>query len=406
MKQIYELRGQGRSIRQIARLLGISRNTVRRYVRAPEVPKAKARPRRGSKLDPYKDYILQRLAEGVDNCVVLLREIRAQGYTGGYTILKEFVHPLRQCRQPKVTVRFETAPGEQAQVDFGRYKYVAVDGTMRWVWCFVLVLGWSRAMYVEFVERADVAMFFRCHLNAFARLGGVPRRCLYDNTKLVVLHRDEAGEPVWNARFLDFALRLGFEVRLCRRYRPRTKGKVERGVGYVEKNFWPGARFVDLADLNRQVQVWLDTEANVRIHGTTRERPIDRLAAERAHLAPLPGPERLVAFLREERKVGRDGYVQWNGSWYGVSWTLAGQTVQIQADDGTVQIWMGDRRLVVHPRATRPGQRLTAPGQWDGLPMGDTRPKKAPTARQVASVEVQQRPLLEYEDLVGAVMIR
>lgn len=403
MKQIYALKGQGCSIREIARRLEISRNTVRKYVRAPEIPKPKPRPKRGSTLAPSKDYILRRLAEGVDNCVVLLREIRAMGDDGGYTILKEFVHPLRQRRLPQATVRFETEPGEQAQVDFGRYRYRTPQGLVRWVWAFVMVLGWSRAMYVECVERADVATFIRCHLNAFARLGGIPRRCLDDNAKLVVLHRDEAGQPVWNERFLDFALRLGFAVRLCRPYRPRTTGKVERGIGYVERNFWPGARFVDLADLTRQVQGGLDTEANVRIPGTTRERPSDRLVVERAHLAPLPGPERLLPFLREERRVGRDGYVPWNGSWYGVSWALAGQKVQVQPGEDTVEIWAGERRLVVHARATRPGQRFPAPGQWDGLPMGDGRLRKAPTALQVAALEVERRALAVYEDLVGGV---
>ena len=174
----------------------------------------------------------------------------------------------------------------------------------------------------------------------------------------------------------------------------------------MERNFWPGARFVDLADLNRQVQVWLDTEANVRIHGATRERPGDRLAVERAHLAPLPGPERLVPFLREDCRVGQDGYVQWHGSWYGVSWALAGQKVQLQPGEDTVEIWAGERRLVVHPRATRPGQRFPAPGQWDGLPMGDGRPRRSPMARQVAAVEVQRRPLDVYEALVGGGMSR
>ncbi len=174
----------------------------------------------------------------------------------------------------------------------------------------------------------------------------------------------------------------------------------------MERNFWPGVRFVDLADLNRQAHVWLDTEADVRIHGTTKERPSDRLAVERGYLAPLPGLERLLPFLREERKVGRDGYVQWHGSWYGVSWTLAGQTVQVQPGEHTVEIWAGDKRLVVHPRATRPGQRLAAPGQWDGLPMGDGRSRKAPTALMVATVEVERRPLAFYEAVAGGGMNR
>ncbi|WP_425620822.1 IS21 family transposase [Desulforudis sp. Tu-874] len=257
MKQIIELHGKGESIRAITRLLDVSRNTVRRYLREPGIPKPKPRAKRGSKLDPYKDYIQKRLSEGVDNCVVLLREIRELGYTGGYSILKEYVHPFRRWRRkPEVTVRFETKPGEQAQVDFGRYRYLTPDGTPRYVWAFVLVLAWARAMYVEFIQRADVAGFIRCHINGFARLGGIPRKCLYDNAKLVVLDRDEAGQPIWNKRFLDFALRLGFDIQLCRPYWARTKGKVERGVGYVEGNFWPGARFTDLTDLNRRAQVW------------------------------------------------------------------------------------------------------------------------------------------------------
>jgi transposase len=127
--------------------LGISRNTVRKYLRAPEVPKSKPRAKRGSKLDPYKDYIRKRLAEGVENCVVLLREIRQLGYSGGYSILKAYVHPFRQRRcNPQATVRFETEPGEQAQVDFGRYRYRTPDGKVRHIWAFVMVLGWSRAI--------------------------------------------------------------------------------------------------------------------------------------------------------------------------------------------------------------------------------------------------------------------
>lgn len=134
-------------------------------------------------------------------------------------------------------MRYETAPGEQAQVDFGRYTYLTPQGEERRVWAFVMVLSWSRALYVEFVERADTATFLRCHVHAFEHFGGIPQRCLYDNTKLVVLRRDSEGRPVWNERYLDFSSALGFEARLCQPYRARTKGKVERGVGYVEQNF-------------------------------------------------------------------------------------------------------------------------------------------------------------------------
>ena len=131
MKQLYELKGEGRSIRAIARDLGVSRNSVRKYLRSPQVPRAKEPTPRGSKLDPYKEYLRERLAEGLENCVVLLRELRGRGYTGGYSILKEYVHPFRRPHLPQTTRRFETEPGEQAQVDWGSFTYFTSEGKKR-----------------------------------------------------------------------------------------------------------------------------------------------------------------------------------------------------------------------------------------------------------------------------------
>jgi transposase len=402
VKQIYELRAEGQSVRAIARTLGLARNSVRKYLRADQIPTPRPRPRRGSKLDPFRAHLERRVGEGVVNCVVLLRELRAQGYTGGYALLKAAVHPLRRPPPVAATVRFETAPGAQAQVDFGLFRYRAADGSTRSLWAFVLVLSWSRLLYGEFIRRADLPTFLRCHVHAFERLGGVPRRCLYDNTKLVVLERAADGAPLWNARFLDFAHRLGFDPRLCRPYRAQTKGRVESGVKYVRGNFWPTARFADDAELNRQAQAWLEGVANVRVHGTTHERPLDRLARERAYLLPLPSPGQLAPFLRAERTVGRDGFVAWERAWYGVHWRWAGQTVQVQADHELVQLFAGDRRLAIHPRATRRGQRLIQPGQWAGLPPGDGRPRPEPLAVQLPAIDVEHRPLAAYDALVGA----
>jgi transposase len=400
VKQIYDLRGAGDSIRSIAAKLDVSRNTVRKYLRAPEVPQPVPRPRRPSLLDPYKAYLGSRLAEGVLNGKVLLRELEARGYPGRYTILRDYLRSVRPPRAPRATVRYETRPGEQAQVDFGYFRYQTPEGVTRMVWAFVLVLSWSRAIYVEFVRRADTATFIRCHLNAFAYLGGIPERCLYDNAKVVVLGRDAAGEPLWNPQFLDFSLRVGFQVRLCHPYRPQTKGRVESGVKYVRGNFWPGARFTDLAELNRQGLAWCDQVANVRVHGTTQERPVDRLALERETLHPLPARERLTPFLREERKVGRDGFVAWQGGAYGVPWRWAGAVVQVQASADTVELWGADQRLAVHPRATKPGQRFAVPGQWVGLERAEGRPRREALAQQVPAVLVDQRPLAAYEALL------
>ncbi|MDP6494829.1 MAG: IS21 family transposase, partial [Dehalococcoidia bacterium] len=227
------------------------------------------------------------------------------------------------------------------------------------------------------------------------------RRCLYDNAKVVVLGRDDNGRSEWNQRFLDFALRIGFDIRLCRPYRAQTKGKVESGVKYVRRNFWPGVRFTDDADLDRQALGWCESVANVRVHGTTRQRPKQMLTKEHPHLSPLPEPGRLTPFLREDRKVGRDGYVQWDRSWYGVPWSWAAKTIQVALSTGMVEIWSGDQRVAVHPRAQRPGQRFTLPGQWKGLPNGDGGPRKEPLAVQVSTVEVERRSLDVYELLAA-----
>ena len=189
VKEIYEMKGAGRSIRGIAGELGIARNTVRRYLKSPEAVRAKPRPQRASKLDPYPGYIDSRLDEWLENCVVLPRELRARGYDGGYSILNDYVSPRRRPRQPDATMRLETAPGEQAQMDWGSLAYIGEDGKKRRIWVFVMTMGWSRACYVELVRKADTAAFIQCHVNAFEYLGGVPRRCLYDNAKVVTLGR-------------------------------------------------------------------------------------------------------------------------------------------------------------------------------------------------------------------------
>ena len=159
MKEIYEMKRAGHSARGIARELGLARNTVLRYLNSPEAMLPKPRPPRGSKLDPYTEHIDRRLSEGLENRVVLLRDLRSRGYEGSYTVLSEYVRPRRQRRQPQATVRFETAPGEKKQVDWGSLPYIGADGRKHRIWVFVMVLSWSRACYVELVRRADTAAF-------------------------------------------------------------------------------------------------------------------------------------------------------------------------------------------------------------------------------------------------------
>jgi transposase len=275
---IVALHRQGLSIKAICRQLGVGRNTVRRALRR-EGPPQYVRAATPSKLDPYKDYLLARLAEFPElSAAALCEEIRAQGYGGGISILKEFTRPYRRKRREPV-VRFETPPGRQAQVDWAELGRHELGGERLALHLFVMVLGFSRALYAEAVTGEDLETFLACHARAFAYFGGMPAEVLYDNAKVVVLERSARG-PRYNPGLLDFAGRYGFAPRLCRPYRAKTKGKVERSIGYLRDRFFCGRRFSSLEDLNGQLLAWLDGTANRREHATTGERPIDRLARE------------------------------------------------------------------------------------------------------------------------------
>ena len=354
MKQIYEMRGAGHSTRAIARELGLARNTVLRYLKSPEAIRPKPRSRRGSKLDPYTEHIDRRLGDGLENCVVLLRELRDLGYDGSNTILSEYVRPRRRRRQPEATMRFETEPGEQAQVDWGSLSYIGADGKQRRVWVFVMTLGWSRACYVELVRKADTAAFIQCHVNAFEYLGGVPRRCLYDNAKVVTLGRDEEKRPIWNQRMLDFALRVGFEARLCQPYRAQTKGKVENGVKYVRRNMWPSIRFTTASSGTGRpepARAGVVRLANARVHGTTHRVPWEMLAEERVEAA----------------RSGHAGAVPAGGSQG--RFPLGGLPVRRRPLEVGRGRRCGGRSDRCIPGRNSP-QRFILPGQWSGLPRG------------------------------------
>src|SRR5712692_2890049 len=227
---------RGKSISEIARQSGRDRKTIRRLLR--EGAQAVRKPRQiSSKLDPFREYLLGRMVgeDPVSNAEVLYDEIHELGYRGGRSILKEFMHPFRALAKEKATVRFETPPGHQAQVDWGTFKK---PGRKR-VQGFVMTLGWSRAQYLDFTDSQALALFLACHEQAFHDFGGVPEEILYDRVKTVWLRDDDHGDPVFHPGFIDFAEHYGFRPKLCHPYRPQTKGKTENGIGYVRKNFWP-----------------------------------------------------------------------------------------------------------------------------------------------------------------------
>lgn len=286
---------RGEAVREIARQLGCSRNTVRRYLRDEDARRYGPRAPRPCKLDPYRAYLLERVAQARPRWIpatVLLREIAERGYTGGISQLKAFLAPLKKT-EPEPVVRFETPPGRQMQADFtvvrrGRDPLLALVAT----------LGYSRASFVKFTAAEDARTLCDALREAFYYFGGVPAEVLMDNAKSVVIERDAYGAGLhrWNDELLNLADECGFTPRLCRPYRAKTKGKVERFNGYLKGSFvvllaasLKASGLTLSAELaNWHVRRWLDEVANERVHGTTGAVPAVRLAEERAVMLPAP----------------------------------------------------------------------------------------------------------------------
>lgn len=238
MSDISELKRLGMSVRAIGAMTGHDRKTIRKYLgKEPgTAPTYGPRAPRPSKLDQYKPYLEERRQAGVWNAVVLLRELRERGYGGGgYTILTHYLRPQRESARQVAVRRFETAPGVQAQVDWGHLGYVEDGASEQAISGFTFTLGYSRALMAEAALDQKLRTLLRLHEEAFRQLGGVPQEILYDNMKTITLERDERDEVRWQPQFLDFARYWGFRPRLCRPYRAQTKGKVESGVKYVRR---------------------------------------------------------------------------------------------------------------------------------------------------------------------------
>jgi transposase len=294
--EIRILRHQGVGIREIVRQTGVSRNTVRKYLRTEAEPGYTARPQRPGKLDPYKDYLRERIEAAKPHWIpatVLDREIRELGYSGSIRLLRYFMAELKPAPRHDPVVRFETAPGQQMQVDWGVFRRGKHPLS-----AFVATLGWSRHGYVEFVTNERFDTLKRCHENAFVYFQGVPREVLYDNMRTVVQQRNAYGTDLhrFHPGLWDLAKQMGFTPRLCRPYRAKTKGKVERFIGYLRHSFFvPLASRLQQAGLtldaetaNLEVLKWLRDVANARTHQTTQAVPAERWAEERKELLALP----------------------------------------------------------------------------------------------------------------------
>ena len=278
--------------------------------------------------------------------------------------MTDLLREIRPVVPPPFELRFETPPGQQAQVDFAQFQTEFTDepGVMRIVWLFSLVLGHSRMMWGRFVLHQDLPTVLRCHIAAFEALGGVPQQILYDRMKTAVIGDDaEAGHIIYNRTLLDFARHYGFLPKACRPYRAKTKGKVERPFRYVREDFFLGGQFRNLEDLNAQLHHWLDTVANVRVHATTRRVVAEHFAEEHPSLQGLPAGA-FQAVLRLERRITRDGMVSVNGNLYSVPNATRRRPVEVHSTAREVRIFEQDRLIAVHPVLEGRGQRRIAAG--------------------------------------------
>jgi transposase len=272
---------QGLTITQTARALGLHPETVSKWSRR-ERYEPRAPVKRGSQLDPYKGQIIRWLEAHPLSAQQVFQRLREDGYPGGLTIVNTYVRQIRPPKR-KAFLKLNFASGECAQVDWGEYGSIAVGSTRRRLSFFVMVLCYSRQMYVEFTVSQTMEHFLGCHERAFAVLG-VPTKIMVDNLKSAVLRRLTGTAPVFNPRYVDYARHHSFEIVACNVAAGNEKGRVESGVGYVKKNFLNGAEFTDFSAVNPAAQVWLNEIANVREHGETHQRPVDLFAEERGLL--------------------------------------------------------------------------------------------------------------------------
>jgi transposase len=271
---------------QIARELHLHRQTVAKWLSRDKFCQRRCSPR-PSRLDPFKGQIVRWLQVHSYTAAQIFLRLRECGYSGGISMVNAFVRQIRPPRSPAfLTLSF--APGECAQVDWGQFGSVPVGNTTRRLSFFVMVLCYSRMMYVQFTLSESTEHFLDAHINAFNFFGGVPAKCMVDNLKSAVLQRVIGEAPVFNPRYKDFADHYGFAIAPCGVGQAHEKGRVENAVGYVKKNFLAGLHLSDFAHFNPAARQWLDTVANIRIHGTTKRPPVELFAAERPCLRPLP----------------------------------------------------------------------------------------------------------------------
>jgi transposase len=399
--RIHELSGQGLGIKRIARALRISRNSVRRYLAGATVGFQERPAARRLDSDTLREVhdLFGTVAEG--NAVVVQQELASRGIQVELRTLQRAVAPKRQEQRAEAlaTVRFETPPGQQIQIDFGE-KIVRIAGQPVKVYLMTAVLGYSRRLYCgaflaqrqdDWLEGLDAA---------FRHFGGLTEQVLCDNASpLVVSHDRQSGQVVWNPGFEAFCRDRGLTAKACRPRRARTKGKIERGVGYVKHNALAGRSFASFEELRRHLARWMVEVADRRIHGTTKEQPIARFDRdERQALRPLPSRPLPTRMRRLKRRVSADCFVDIDTVRYSVPYRHVRETVEVVVKEEEVEIWLRGTCIANHRRCYEPHALVRNPTHFEGLFRRNAGAQA--TAPSAVAPSPVSRPLAFYAELV------
>jgi len=401
---IWSLAREGHSKRAIAKKVGLNFRTVSKYLEQGEIRPYDSR-HRGSSLEPYHEMIREWLSQDTFTATRIHDLVTNQGFKGSYDVVKVFVRQVKQECIQKAFIRFETLPGQQAQVDFADFKVTMQNGESITYYCFSMILGYSRHIYAELVTDSGRSTLMDCHKRAFAHFGGVPGEILYDNLKPVVDSHGRNGLKI-NAEFADFALHYRFEVKACPPYAAWVKGKVEQPFKYMRERFWRGYIFLNLAQANADLSLWLSEVANQRIHGTHKQIVSERFAQEKSHLGELPQRDYDTS-EKAVRKVYKDCQLSFRGNRYVVPHQYVNKQVLVKYKAGILRIYYDDELLVTYTEPQEKGHLIQDPRFYAELKACREQNQRKylhsrkGKARAELFIQVEKRELASYEALAG-----
>lgn len=394
-KMIRELKQSGMSVSAIAKQLKLDRKTVRKAIYSNSAPKYK-RTSSKSILDDFKSYIDERLEKFNLTSQRIHEELMDQGFQGSYGIVNKYVQSKKSDYKTKATLRFETIPGEQAQVDWGYFGdfYDLDQKKIIRLCCFVMILGYSRMRFIHFFESDDSHHFLLGHNLAFKYFGGYTREILYDNLKSVVIKRAfKQKDSEFNKEFLEFSGFYGFKTTLAQPYRPQTKGKVESTVKFVRDNFFNGTEFRTLEEINIKANQWL-TKVNNQVHHTTHEKPTERHTKE--GLIEITGHMYDLS-KTYYRKVQPDCHFSFRANFYSCPMRYAGKEIVVKEINNNVFVYYRDERIAIHQLENRfKGGYITAPSHY--LEIKAMTEKQSKAAWKQKRQEIQREKEIHYKE--------